>query len=144
MSYLERNCCPYCYRTDCICSDYEYDVAEAIDEVTAMGYMDQAADDFLGTVDDAHAASQTILKAAGVPKRTWGCSDPKCSASTGICDSMTFGKGRLCNYGYWEFPCFACARAWEADHPGDICWPFASREDMQAATQEPRQERYML
>lgn len=49
----------------------------------------------------------------------------KCGASTGICGSITFGSGELDTNGYWEFPCFACARDFEKAHPEhSSCWPF--------------------
>jgi hypothetical protein len=53
------------------------------------------------------------------------CSNPDCSASTGIHEGLTFGRGDLDEHGYWEIPCGRCARAWEAAHPEDApCWPF--------------------
>ena len=52
-----------------------------------------------------------------------GCSNPECCASTGICGSATFGSGELDKYGYWEFPCNECARAYEALYPGEYAWP---------------------
>ncbi len=38
------------------------------------------------------------------------CGNKDCSVSTGICDSLTFGRGHLDPYGYWEFPCVICER----------------------------------
>jgi len=35
-----------------------------------------------------------------------------CSASTGICGQMTFGRGRLDDNGYWEIPCDECAESY--------------------------------
>ena len=52
-----------------------------------------------------------------------GCGDKNCMVSTGICGAITFGSGPLDDYGYWEEPCPACARQWEADHPGEFAWP---------------------
>lgn len=52
-----------------------------------------------------------------------GCGNTECCVSTGICETLTFGSGRLDDYGYWEFPCGPCARAWEADNPGGKAWP---------------------
>lgn len=39
------------------------------------------------------------------------CNDPECCVSTGICGNLTFGKGELCDYGYWEHPCRPCMKA---------------------------------
>lgn len=41
------------------------------------------------------------------------CNRTDCGTSTGICGRLTFGYGELDDYGYWEFPCSACAREWE-------------------------------
>lgn len=46
-----------------------------------------------------------------------GCGNSECSCSTGIHDGLTFGRGRLDEYGYWEFPCPICARGWDAEVP---------------------------
>lgn len=54
-----------------------------------------------------------------------GCGNSDCCVSTGICESLTFGSGKLDEYGYWENECWDCARAWEKHHPEDgPCWPF--------------------
>ena len=54
-----------------------------------------------------------------------GCGRKECKVSTGIHDGLTFGSGELDEFGYWEFPCDKCARAWEKDCPEDgPCWPF--------------------
>ena len=45
------------------------------------------------------------------------CGNSECSCSTGIHDGLTFGRGRLDEYGYWDFPCAACAREWDAEVP---------------------------
>ena len=48
-----------------------------------------------------------------------------CNVSTGIHGELTFGTGKLDDYGYWEFPCDECARKWEMAYPEDYpCWPF--------------------
>jgi hypothetical protein len=52
-----------------------------------------------------------------------GCGRPECKVSTGICGSITFGYGELDYYGYWEFPCYKCAREWKRIYPKDECWP---------------------
>ena len=41
------------------------------------------------------------------------CGNPDCSTSTGIHDGLTFGRGRLDEYGYWEFPCRICAKEFD-------------------------------
>jgi hypothetical protein len=61
------------------------------------------------------------------------CVDPEnCKVSTGICDRLTFGAGKLDEYGYWEIPCDHCARKHERDNPNDgECWPWASIDNDQ-------------
>jgi hypothetical protein len=55
-----------------------------------------------------------------------GCGNPKCGASSGFCEEVTFGSGKLDTYGYWERPCALCARAFEKANPEfGSCWPFA-------------------
>ena len=53
----------------------------------------------------------------------------KCSASTGIHDATTFGRGELDKHGFWEYPCYHCARAFEKKAPeyGD-CWPHTQEQ----------------
>jgi hypothetical protein len=71
-----------------------------------------------------------------MPKRDFGCGEQKCSSSTGIhgdeshpLSGMTFGSGRLDQYGYWEFPCLTCARAFEKLHPDSgEAWPYADMD----------------
>lgn len=41
------------------------------------------------------------------------CGHSDCACSTGIHEGLTFGHGRLDEYGYWEFPCAICARVWD-------------------------------
>lgn len=54
-----------------------------------------------------------------------GCGDPKCGVSTGSHEGLTFGKGKLDEYGFWEHPCSLCARAFEKLQPEEApCWPF--------------------
>lgn len=38
------------------------------------------------------------------------CNNPECACSTGIHEGLTYGSGELDDYGYWEFPCWECAR----------------------------------
>lgn len=50
----------------------------------------------------------------------------RCNVSTGIHDGLTFGMGELDHNGFWEHPCYECARKWEKAHPEcSPCWPFA-------------------
>jgi len=50
----------------------------------------------------------------------------KCGFSTGIHDGLTVGQGELDFYGYWEFPCYECARKHEQEHPeSSPVWPFS-------------------
>jgi hypothetical protein len=59
---------------------------------------------------------------------TTECGHADCFVSTGIHDGLTFGRGDLNDYGYWDEPCSTCARAHEAKHPEDgPCWPFTSK-----------------
>lgn len=59
------------------------------------------------------------------PPCTKVCGHRDCGISTGyVSEELTFGRGQLDDYGYWEIPCAACARAWERAHPGKECWPF--------------------
>jgi hypothetical protein len=51
------------------------------------------------------------------------CGHADCAISTGIHEGLTFGRGTLDFNGYWQIPCEPCARAWEAAHPGEECWP---------------------
>ena len=46
-----------------------------------------------------------------------------CQVSTGIHGCLTFGKGELDDYGFWEHGCYECARAHEEQFPGEHCWP---------------------
>lgn len=57
------------------------------------------------------------------------CGNPKCRASSGIHDGLTFGSGLLDYMGYWEHPCSVCARAHEKAYPEDgPCWPFTREQ----------------
>jgi hypothetical protein len=57
------------------------------------------------------------------------CGNEECCCSTGICDSLTYGRGELDSYGYWEIPCLICARAAEARDGERVgtYWPFDSK-----------------
>lgn len=53
-----------------------------------------------------------------------GCGNPKCGVSNVGLALTTFGRGELDDYGYWQYPCSACARAFEKLHPKHgSCWP---------------------
>lgn len=53
------------------------------------------------------------------------CGNNNCSVSIGIHEGLTFGHGELDDLGYWEFPCYTCARAHEKEYPNnDEAWPF--------------------
>ena len=49
----------------------------------------------------------------------------KCCWSTGIHDGLTVGQGEINVHGYWERPCYHCARKEEKKNPkfGPV-WPF--------------------
>ena len=50
--------------------------------------------------------------------------------STGIDGRLTFGHGKLDEHGYWEKPCYFCAREHEKNFPEDgECWPVAAYVD---------------
>ena len=52
-----------------------------------------------------------------------------CSVSTGIHDCLTFGTGELSAGGFWENPCWTCARAWEKQFPDSgPCWPHVDED----------------
>lgn len=49
-----------------------------------------------------------------------------CMSSGGICGAVTVGKGELSNSGYWENPCWRCARAWDVVNPQYAPhWPYS-------------------
>ena len=41
------------------------------------------------------------------------CGNDQCRTSTGIHDGLTFGSGKLDDYGFWEHPCRICAEHWD-------------------------------
>lgn len=53
-------------------------------------------------------------------KKIKPCGNQNCSVSTGICENLTFGSGKLDDYGYWEFPCKICEDAYKAELEGII------------------------
>lgn len=50
----------------------------------------------------------------------------RCDCSSGIHDELTFGRGKLDEWGFWEKPCLECARWHEqkAGVPHNTYWPF--------------------
>jgi len=53
------------------------------------------------------------------------CNNPHCSTSTGISGHLTFGSGKLDQYGYWSKPCRNCAEDFEFQYPWmGTCHPF--------------------
>jgi len=53
------------------------------------------------------------------------CDKKHFGVSVGICGSLTFGCGKLDEYGYWEYPCTTRAREHEQKYPEDgPCCPF--------------------
>jgi len=63
----------------------------------------------------------------------------KCSVSTGIHDCLTFGRGKLCDSGFWLEPCAECARAYEQQFPEEgPCWPHTD-DDLRAMGFKPKE-----
>jgi hypothetical protein len=67
--------------------------------------------------------------------------DCNCNVSTGIHEhpragtngipyGLTFGSGECDDYGYWEYPCFDCARKAELRDkvPVNTYWPFEKQD----------------
>jgi hypothetical protein len=47
-----------------------------------------------------------------------------CKVSMGIHECLTFGTGKLSDSGFWEYPCWECAREHERQFPEcGPCWP---------------------
>ena len=61
-------------------------------------------------------------------KSEFGCGRPECGASTNINEDPSFGTGELDYYGFWEYGCYECARAFERLHPDCKCWPYERRD----------------
>jgi hypothetical protein len=61
-----------------------------------------------------------------------------CNVSTGIHDGLTFGKGTLDAHGFWEFPCFECARAAEIrdQEPEGTYWPWDKKAAAETTSME--------
>ena len=59
------------------------------------------------------------------------CGNTACCSSGGIHGGITFGRGKIDTYGYWEIPCRPCAEAWDKKYPDDPdgpAWPHADFE----------------
>jgi hypothetical protein len=55
--------------------------------------------------------------------------DHICHVSSGIHDCLTFGSGILDDNGFWENPCYECAREFERQFPGEgPCWPHTNEQ----------------
>jgi len=59
------------------------------------------------------------------------CGHKDCTVSIGIHDGLTFGRGRVDDYGYFEFPCYVCARENEKIDkvPLGAYWPFPMKKE---------------
>lgn len=63
-----------------------------------------------------------VMEAKQKPKQACGRAD--CSASTSIDDvTVTFGRGNLDDFGYWQFPCVICAANFQKAYPYRSVWP---------------------
>ena len=69
------------------------------------------------------------------------CNNNKCGTSSIGPDSFGFGAGRLNTNGFYEFPCDACARAFEEKHPEykGRCWP-PQGQDIEKLSEELTRE----
>lgn len=60
------------------------------------------------------------------------CGNLNCSCSSGICEELTFGHGKLSNSGYWQYPCLTCALAFAEEHPDMLAaygvWPMTEEQ----------------
>ena len=56
------------------------------------------------------------------------CGNPICGASTGICGRITFGTGRLDDFGYWENGCRTCAAEY-THRTGKEAWPTCDKAE---------------
>ena len=78
------------------------------------------------------------------------CGNPNCKVTWGIHEGYTCGSGRMCDNGFWEFPCPKCARQMEAEfekipdnekkyfHKGKV-WPY-EHQDIAKLTREFQDE----
>lgn len=56
------------------------------------------------------------------PKRP--CGHSSCKVSCCINEvTLTFGRGRLDEFGFWEIPCWICAEAHKKESPKHFVWP---------------------
>jgi hypothetical protein len=62
----------------------------------------------------------------------------QCGASSGIHDCYTFGQGELDFNGFWEFPCWECARQAEKENPNfGPCWPHTDEQLVELGFKTP-------
>lgn len=45
------------------------------------------------------------------------CGNRNCSCSTTIADNFSFGSGGLDSNGFWDKPCYICARDFDKKNP---------------------------
>jgi hypothetical protein len=51
------------------------------------------------------------------------CGNPECNCSSTIAEQVSFGAGRLDPNGFWEFPCWTCAKEFQHTYPHYYVWP---------------------
>ncbi len=57
------------------------------------------------------------------------CGHKDCKVSTSIDDiTLTFGRGELDDFGFWEIPCEICAQNHKDRFPNDLVWPHLRKE----------------
>jgi len=79
--------------------------------------------------EDARKLAIQELKEGKVDLKVDLTDHSKCIASTGIHGLTTFGQGELDPNGFWEFPCYECARRYEAKYPDSgPCWPHTKEQ----------------
>ena len=82
--------------------------------------------------DTPHVNQSEILEVLdeieALMRKGHACGNFECKVSIGIHEGYTFGSSELDGLGYWEIPCYECARAFEIIHPGDKAWPFKKGE----------------
>ena len=64
------------------------------------------------------------------------CGNSGCRVSIAIDDETpSFGSGKLDEFGFWENPCYVCARDYERRHPNEgPAWPYARKQGEQNKT----------
>jgi len=52
------------------------------------------------------------------------CGYDDCAVSTAIDETtLTFGRGKLDDFGFWEILCLICAAEHKREYPKDLVWP---------------------